>query len=117
MNLSHFMQNPGWELFGLAGQCIFGTRFLYQWYASERAGRSYVPVGFWWLSILGAGMSFAYAFHKGSLAFMIPVLTGMPVYVRNLMLIRRENEALRGADPDETSTSATAPPANGSSSE
>ena len=91
--LEHFWQDPFWEIFGLSGQLMFGSRFLYQWFASERAKRSFVPTGFWWLSIVGSVMTGTYAIHKGSLAFMIPTLTGLPVYIRNLMLIRRELKA------------------------
>lgn len=93
---SHFLQDPYWEAFGLLGQVTFGARFLYQWWVSERAKRSVVPVGFWWLSVVGGVIVFIYAIHKGSLTFMVPFLTGMPVYIRNLVLIRRENKALAG---------------------
>ena len=82
--------DPVWESVGLAGQLIFGSRFLYQWFASERAKKSVIPLGFWWLSIAGTLLIFAYAIHKQSPAFMLPTLTGLPVYVRNLILIRRE---------------------------
>lgn len=95
MTLSHF-DFDAWEAFGLTGQIIFGARFIYQWAVSEKAKKSVVPLGFWWLSIVGAAISFVYAFHKGSIAFMIPVFTGMPVYVRNLALLQREKKALDG---------------------
>lgn len=98
MDWSRFVDDPYWELLGLLGQVIFGSRFLYQWFVSEKARRSVFPVGFWWLSIMGSAMIFAYAIHKASFAFMIPTLTGMPVYIRNLMLVRRERmEKLGGA--------------------
>lgn len=90
MDWSRFLVDPYWEALGLLGQVIFGSRFLYQWFASERAKRSVFPIGFWWLSILGSLMIFTYAIHKASFAFMIPTLTGLPVYIRNLMLVRRE---------------------------
>jgi lipid-A-disaccharide synthase-like uncharacterized protein len=44
----------GWLVLGLAGQAAFFSRFLLQWIASERAGRSHVPVSFWWFSIVGS---------------------------------------------------------------
>lgn len=90
MDWSRFVADPYWEVLGLLGQVIFGSRFLYQWFVSERAKRSIFPIGFWWLSILGSALIFVYAIHKASFAFMIPTLTGMPVYIRNLMLVRRE---------------------------
>jgi lipid-A-disaccharide synthase-like uncharacterized protein len=92
MDLSRFFADPGWELLGLVGQLTFGSRFLYQWFISERAGRSVMPVGFWWLSMIGSILILIYAVHKASLAFMLPTFTGVPVYIRNLILIRREDK-------------------------
>ena len=43
-----------WLAFGLLGNLAFGSRFLVQWIASERAGESVVPVVFWHLSIVGS---------------------------------------------------------------
>ena len=36
-----------WLTVGLLGQLMFTARFLVQWWASEKAGRSVVPVAFW----------------------------------------------------------------------
>jgi lipid-A-disaccharide synthase-like uncharacterized protein len=60
-----------------------------QWIASERAGRSYVPVAFWWLSIAGSLMLLAYALHRRDPVFILAYLPNCVVYVRNLMLIHR----------------------------
>ena len=60
-----------WVLFGLAAQLMFTARFLVQWIASERAGRSYVPVAFWYLSLVGAAMMFFYAIHREEPIFLI----------------------------------------------
>ena len=48
-----------WVMFGLAGQLLFMGRFLVQWIASEREGRSVMPVAFWYLSIGGGQILFA----------------------------------------------------------
>lgn len=90
MDWSRFVADPYWEALGILGQLIFASRFLYQWFASERAKRSVFPVGFWWMSMLGSVLIMVYAIHKASIPFMIPTITGMPVYIRNLMLIRQE---------------------------
>ena len=40
-----------WAAFGVIAQFVFGARFLVQWIASEKAEKSVIPVGFWFLSI------------------------------------------------------------------
>lgn len=82
-----------WLVIGLAGNALFFSRFLVQWVASERRGRSYVPVAFWWLSIAGSLVLLAYAIHRRDPVFTIAFLPNCIVYVRNLMLIRKERRA------------------------
>jgi lipid-A-disaccharide synthase-like uncharacterized protein len=81
-----------WLAIGLAGNAAFFSRFLLQWWASERAGRSYVPLSFWWLSIGGSLILLAYAIHKRDPIFILAYLPNCVVYVRNLMLIHRRGE-------------------------
>ena len=61
-----------WVLLGFAAQAFFTMRFLLQWIASERVGRSVIPVAFWWCSI-GGGF-------------------GVFVYLRNLYFVLREKK-------------------------
>jgi len=83
-----------WVLFGLGAQGIFTLRFLYQWIASEKRGISYVPIGFWYLSLLGGIMLFIYAtFWKHDLVVALGQTTGSFVYVRNLMLLHKERHS------------------------
>jgi lipid-A-disaccharide synthase-like uncharacterized protein len=76
-------------LFGLAGQFAFMMRFVVQWFASERRGRSYVPIAFWYLSLLGGCMLFTYALMRRDPVIMLGQALGMAIYVRNLVLIYR----------------------------
>jgi len=82
--------NKIWLGVGFAGQVMFFSRFLFQWLASERAGRSVVPVLFWWLSISGAGLLLAYSIHRVDPIFILGQSCGVLIYTRNLWLIRRE---------------------------
>ncbi len=82
-----------WVVLGLTAQLAFTARFLVQWIASERAGESYVPVAFWWLSIVGGAMLLAYAVYRWDIVFMLGQAMGLIVYVRNLMLIRKKSRA------------------------
>ena len=87
-----------WVIFGLAAQAAFTGRFLVQWIASEKRGRSYIPVAFWYLSLVGGAMLLLYAaLYEHSLVFTLGQSTGVVVYVRNLMLLNREKRLLAGA--------------------
>lgn len=85
-----------WVMVGLAGQGCFFLRFVVQWLASERAGRSLVPKAFWYLSISGSVIILAYAIWRRDPVFVIGQSTGLFVYVRNLVLIRRTEAPYRG---------------------
>lgn len=80
----------GWLLLGLAGQTLFSARFLVQWVASERRGASIIPIVFWWFSLGGGALLLVYALHRRDPVFILGQGTGLVVYVRNLMLIRRQ---------------------------
>ncbi len=88
-----------WVLFGLSAQAAFTARFLIQWIASERRGKSYVPIAFWYLSLVGGAMLFTYAaFWKRDIVVMMGQTVGCVVYIRNLMLLHREKRL--GADEE-----------------
>lgn len=78
-----------WVVLGLTAQLSFSARFIVQWIASERAGRSYVPVVFWYLSITGGSMLLAYAIYRQDVVFILGQSMGLVVYSRNLILIHR----------------------------
>jgi lipid-A-disaccharide synthase-like uncharacterized protein len=82
-------------IIGFLGQLLFTARFLVQWIASERAGRSVVPVLFWYFSIGGGLILFAYALYRGDPVFIIGQGFGTFIYVRNLMLIAKEKKKVR----------------------
>ena len=84
-----------WLGVGVGGQALFFSRFALQWRASERARRSVVPVAFWWCSLGGGALLFAFAIHRGEPVFAVGQAGGLAIYARNLWLIRRE----RGRPP------------------
>jgi len=84
-----------WLVMGFAGQALFASRFLVQWFKSEMEGKSVVPLAFWYFSIAGGLVSLVYAIHIGSAPFAVGQGSGLLVYVRNLWLIHRERARLR----------------------
>ena len=82
-----------WILFGFIAQAMFFMRFLVQWIASERAGRSVVPVAFWFFSAAGGMLLLVYAIYRTDPVFIAGQATGLFIYARNLWLIRRERDA------------------------
>lgn len=81
-----------WIVFGLGGQLMFTARFLVQWIASERAGRSLVPLAFWYFSIAGGIILFAYAVYRKDPVFIVGQSLGLLIYSRNLWLISSERK-------------------------
>jgi lipid-A-disaccharide synthase-like uncharacterized protein len=63
-----------------------------QWLASERSASSKVPISFWYLSLVGGLITLAYAIYRKDPVFIAGQSIGSVVYVRNLMLIYRENQ-------------------------
>jgi lipid-A-disaccharide synthase-like uncharacterized protein len=71
---------------GILGQGIWSTRFILQWWFSERRGQSHFPILFWWLSALGAVLNLIFTAWLGKPEFMIGYLIAWFVPVRNLTL-------------------------------
>jgi lipid-A-disaccharide synthase-like uncharacterized protein len=86
-----------WLAIGFAGQGLFASRFLIQWFKSEMEGRSVIPISFWYCSVAGGIVVLAYAMYKRDPVFIIGQASGLLVYSRNLYLIFRERNLLRQA--------------------
>lgn len=89
--------NPFYLVLGFVGQAVFSGRFLVQWIASERAGRSVVPVTFWVLSVVGSMILLIYAIHRRDPVFIVGQSAGFLIYFRNLWLIQRERRTMDAA--------------------
>ncbi len=79
-----------WLVLGFSAQAVFGGRFVVQWIASERAGRSVVPVSFWFLSLAGGLLLMVYALYRRDPVFISGQIAATLIYLRNLYLIYRE---------------------------
>lgn len=80
-----------WLIIGLIGQSVFFMRFMIQWIVSEKKGESTIPLAFWYLSLAGGLILFCYAVHKKDPVFIMGQSSGIVIYARNLILLRRSS--------------------------
>ena len=81
-----------WLGVGFIGQAFFSARFLIQWIASERRGKSVVPRAFWYFSIGGGLTLLFYALWRRDPVFILGQGAGLFVYARNLYFVLRDPE-------------------------
>ena len=79
-----------WIAIGFLGQGLFFGRWLVQWIVSERQAESRMPIAFWYLSLVGGLITLAYAIYRRDPVFIAGQGIGAVVYIRNLVLIRRQ---------------------------
>ena len=94
--VSRFLSNreiPLWLLlFGSVGQVLFTLRFIYQWLYSRRYGESRLPSAFWGISLLGALSIVVYGIIRHDFVLILGQSFGIVAYIRNLVLLRREEK-------------------------
>ena len=90
------IQFSWWVVLGFVAQGMFFMRFAVQWIASERAGRMVVPIAFWFFSIGGGVLLFAYALYIRDPVFILGQGFGVFIYMRNLYFELRDRRAVAG---------------------
>ena len=75
---------------GFGGQALFATRFIIQWISSENAGKSVIPIAFWYFSISGGLVLLTYAIWRQDPVIIAGQSVGVFIYARNLYFIHRE---------------------------
>lgn len=84
-----------WVLFGLVGNVLFTARVVLQWLASEKAGRTVVPVAFWWMSLLAAIIHITYASYRADIPMILGLAVTLVPYLRNLRIHYRPDRPAR----------------------
>jgi len=74
-------------------QGLFTARFVVQWIASERAGKSVMSIAFWFFSIGGGVLLLVYALYRRDPVFIAGQAFGVFVYSRNLYFELRDRSA------------------------
>lgn len=73
-------------IIGTVGQLMLNLRYLYQWYYSEKAKQSLLPLGFWVISFVASIMVVSYAFIKHDPVLQVSQGMGLLAYSRNIYL-------------------------------
>ena len=83
-----------WKAVGWFGNAVFFSRFIVQWYATEKRKQVVVPQMFWWLSLTGSVTLLAYVlfYLKDSVVIFAYAFTWIP-YIRNIIIHRRHKAA------------------------
>jgi lipid-A-disaccharide synthase-like uncharacterized protein len=80
-------------IIGTIGQLLLNFRYLYQWYYSEKANESLLPLGFWLISAMASVLVVFYALQRLDPVLLVSQSMGFVAYSRNIYLcfIRRTN--------------------------
>ncbi len=83
-----------WTTIGWLANATFSSRFLVQWYATEKKKQVTVPTLFWWLSLLGSLLFLLYAifYDKHHVIIFAYAFNWIP-YTRNLVIHYRHKKA------------------------
>ncbi len=80
------MKLDPWIIFGFFAQFVFFLRFAVQWWHSEKAKKSIVPLSFWYLSIVGSIMILIYSIKREDIVFITAQFLALFIYIRNIIL-------------------------------
>jgi lipid-A-disaccharide synthase-like uncharacterized protein len=86
-----------WLGFGIVAQLLFTARFIVQWIASEKAGKSVMPLAFWFFSMAGGLMTLIYGLVKREPVIIMGQALAVFIYMRNLALIFKERKLSGGS--------------------
>lgn len=78
-----------WKVVGWVSNGIFFSRFIVQWWATEKNRQVVVPNSFWWLSLVGSLGLLAYGISRRDSVFIFAYLFTWAPYVRNLVISHR----------------------------
>ncbi|UXE65786.1 MAG: lipid-A-disaccharide synthase N-terminal domain-containing protein [Chryseotalea sp. WA131a] len=76
-------------LLGITGQLLLNCRYLYQWYFSEKAHESILPLGFWVISAVASIFVVMYSIYKSEPVLLVAQSLGLIFYGRNIILYFR----------------------------
>jgi lipid-A-disaccharide synthase-like uncharacterized protein len=78
---------------GIAGQLLLNCRYFYQWYFSEKAKESILPLGFWIISAAASVMVVVYSIYRQEPVLLVAQSLGIIVYARNIVIYYKNSLA------------------------
>ncbi len=84
-----------WKAIGWCGNAVFSSRFIVQWYATEKKKQVVVPTAFWWLSLIGSLLLLIYGLRQKDSVFIFAYAFTWIPYIRNLMIHHKNDKANR----------------------
>lgn len=84
-----------WKAIGWCGNAVFSSRFIVQWYATEKKKQVVVPTSFWWLSLVGSLLLLIYGLRQKDSVFIFAYAFTWIPYIRNLMIQHKNHKAKR----------------------
>ena len=100
-----------WVGLGFLGQGMFASRWLIQWFVSERSKVSTIPASFWYMSFVSSMMLFAYFVWRQDIVGVLGQTSGVVVYARNIRLIAKQRRREQNAATSVTNSSGGSGPA------
>lgn len=86
-----------WLVFGIVAQFLFAMRFVVQWIASEKAGKSVMPIAFWFFSMAGGSLTLVYGLVRREPVIILGQVLAIFIYIRNLQLIVKDHRRSKAA--------------------
>ena len=71
-------------IIGTIGQLLLNFRYVYQWYFSEQAKESLLPLGFWIISAAASVMVVVYGLYRHDPVLLVAQGLGLIAYLRNI---------------------------------
>ena len=71
-------------ILGSIGQLLLNFRYLYQWYYSEKANESILPLGFWVISAVASVLVVIYGIYRQDPVLLVAQGLGLIAYLRNI---------------------------------
>lgn len=78
---------------GMVGQLLLNFRYFYQWYFSEKANESLLPLGFWIISAVASILVVVYSIYRDDIVLLIAQSAGLIAYARNIYLHFKAHKA------------------------